>query len=191
MKDLRKEKKFTENTQTSLKEMEALANELLSLTWTIDIYRYASASVINLKNKGWVFEFNSRKRAAGLCNWREKKIFLSKYLLEQNLNKSAEFENTLRHELAHALDFEMRGKSDHSRVWKAVAREVHCTAERCYKSSDIGDSKSKYTLICDICGIKTPSHKKKRTQSACGKCCKEHNGGRYSDKYVLRQVQNY
>lgn len=191
MKDLRKEKKYTENTQTTLKEMEALANELLDLTWTIDIYRHASASVINLRDRRWRFEFNTRRRAAGLCNWSCKTIYLSKYLLEQNLHKSAEFENTLRHELAHALDFEMRGKSDHSRVWKAVAREVLCTAERCYKSSEIGDSKSKYTLICDTCGYTKASHKVKKRKSACGNCCREHNGGRYSEKFILRQVQNY
>ena len=190
-KDLRKEKMFAENTQTTLSEMRALANELLSLTWTVDIYRHASASVINLRDRGWRFEFNSRKRAAGLCDWSCKTIYLSEYLLRQNLHKSMEFENTIRHELAHALDFEMRGKSDHSRVWKAVAREVLCTAERCYTSNEIGDSKSKYTLVCDSCGYKKPSHKIKKRLTACGNCCRAYNGGRFSHDFVLRQVQNY
>lgn len=192
MKDLRKEMYFAENKQTTLREIKELANALLDLTWTIDIYRHSSPSVINLSRKGWTFEFNTRKRAAGLCNWGNKTIYISKWLLGQNLNKALEFENTLRHELAHALDFEMRGKSDHSRVWKAVAREVLCTAERCYTSDQISvTATTKYTLICDTCGTKKPSHKKKKRLSACGSCCREHNYGRYSDKYVLRQVQNY
>lgn len=192
MKDLRKEMHYAENTQTTLSEIKKLANALLELTWTIDIYRHSSPSIINLSQKGWTFEFNTRKRAAGLCNWGNKTIYISKWLLEQNLDKGLEFENTLRHELAHAIDFEMRGKSDHSKVWKAVARKVLCTAERCYTSDQISVTKTtKYTLICDTCGTEKPSHKRKKRKSACGSCCREHNNGKYSEKYVLRQVQNY
>ena len=192
MKDLTKEMHFSEKDSTTFSEIEKLANRLLDTTWTINIYRSRLPQQFNLDFLGWTFEFNSRKRAAGLCSFRNKKIYVSKYLLAQNLEKGLEFENTLRHELAHAIDFEMRRKSDHSQIWKAIAREVLCTAERCYQTEDISDSQSKYTLICENgCGRKTPSHKKKKRISACGKCCDQHNGGRYTAKYALTQVQNY
>jgi len=192
MKDLTKEMHFEENCKTTLGELERLANRLLTTTWTIDIYSFKEASVINLKELGWSFEYNSRKRAAGLCNYRNKTIYLSKYLVTQNLSKGLEFENTLRHELAHALDGAMGGRNHHNNVWKAIARQVLCTAERCYKSEDISDTQSKYTLVCENgCGKKSASHKKKKRISACGKCCNEHNSGRYTEKYALTQIQNY
>jgi len=192
MKDLRKEKVFMDNTQTTTKEIRDIADRLLSLTWTVDIYRSREPFVINLQKKGWTFEYNTRKRAAGLCNAAKKKIYISKWLLEQNLHKSAEFENTVRHELAHALDFEMRGTSDHSRVWKAIAKKVLCSAERCYTADQIATTKTtKYTLICDSCGKEKASHKVVKVARACGTCCKSKNFGRFSSEYIIRQVKNY
>lgn len=192
MKDLTKQMYFAENGLTTAKEIEKLANDLLNETWRIDIYRFQDAKVINLALVGWKFEFNTRKRAAGLCSKREKTIYVSKWLFDQNPHKSLEFENVLRHELAHAIDFEIRGTSDHGQVWKMIARQVLCTAERCYKSEQISvTATTKYTLICDTCGKQTPSHKVKKRKTACGKCCNELNFGKYSEKYALRQVQNY
>ena len=192
MKDLTKEMYFAENGLTTAKEIEKLANDLLNETWKVDIYRFQDTNVINLALIGWKFEFNTRKRAAGLCSKNDKTIYISKWLLDQNLHKSLEFENTLRHELAHALDFEIRGMSNHDKVWKFIARQVLCTAERCFTSEQIGVTETtKYTLICDTCGKKQPRHKTIKRKTACGKCCNEHNFGRYSDKYLLRLVQNY
>lgn len=190
--DLRKEKYFSENKKTTTSEIESIAIKLLRLTWKIDVYRYTESNIINLFNLGWRFEFNNRKRAAGLCSKITKKIYVSRWLLEQNLENSMEFENIIRHELAHALDFEIRGISDHSNVWKLIARQVLCTADRCYNDKQVSVKlTTKYTLFCDSCGKVTPSHKKKKRDVSCGSCCKNYNHGRYSDKYVLRQVQNY
>jgi len=191
--DLRKEMKYAQNVKTSAREIEILAKELLSLTWTINIYRNKEASVINLKDLGWTFEFNDRKRAAGLCSPREKKIFISKWLLIQNLDQANEWENTVRHELAHAIDFAMRGKSDHSNVWKAVARKVLCTAERCYTADQIAVKvKTKYTLVCpkDECDYTRASHKARPKNARSYPCCTTcYNKGA---GYVrLEQVQNY
>lgn len=192
MKDLRKEMYFAENVTTTAREIEKLANDLLDLTWTIDIYRFKDASIINLRKLGWKFEFNTRKRAAGLCSFRKKTIYVSKWLLMQNLDKALNFENTVRHELAHALDNAMGGRNNHNNVWKAIARKVLCTAERCYSSEEISVKETtKYTLICDTCEKKKPSHKAIKRKIACGECCNKYNRGKYSDKYALRQVQNY
>ncbi len=191
--DLTKEMHFSENSLTTLKEIKDLAIQLLNTTWTIQpIYFFQEAKEINLLDLGWHFEFNTRKNAAGLCSMRRKTIYVSQWLLEQNLEKSLEFENVLRHEIAHALDFQIRGKSDHLREWKSIARQVLCTADRCYDSKQISVSvTTKYTLICDGCGKGQPSHKKITIKTACGTCCREHNFGKYTEKFELRQVQNY
>lgn len=192
MKNLTKELYFAKEQRTSLTEIEQLANELLATNWTIDIYTHQAAIVINLKSLGWKFEYNSRKRAAGLCSKTEKTIFISRWLLEQNLSKGLEFEDTLRHEVAHAIDFEIRGTSDHGRVWKLIARQVLCTAERCFRSDRIEVTETtKYTLICDSCGTKSARHKVTKRKGACVKCCNLHNGGRFSERFLFRQIQNY
>jgi predicted SprT family Zn-dependent metalloprotease len=193
MKDLTKEMHFAENGLTTAKEIEKLAIELLNTTWTIDLYRYQDAKVINLLDLGWCFEFNSRKRAAGLCSKREKTIYISKWLLDQNLDKSLEFENTLRHELAHALDFEIRGKSNHDKVWKFIARQVLCTAERCYSNKVIQTKvETKYTLKCveEGCDYTRPSHKARPKNARSYPCCTDcYNAGKGYKRLV--QIQNY
>jgi predicted SprT family Zn-dependent metalloprotease len=189
MKALTTEMYFEENRETTFEELERLANRLLETTWTIDLYRYKDASIINLKDLGWKFEYNTRKRAAGLCSYRYKTIYLSKYLVRQNLNKALEFENTLRHEVAHALDNAMGGRNKHNRIWKAIAREVLCTAERCYSSDVIKTTETtKYTLICENgCGKRQPSHRKIRGERSCGDC----SGGKFNRQFIITQVQNY
>jgi len=193
MKDLRKEMYFAENATTTAKEIEKLANDLLDLTWTIDIYRFKDASVINLRDFGWKFEFNTRKRAAGLCSYRKKTIYVSKWLLMQNLDKASNFENTLRHELAHAIDGAMGGRNHHNNVWKAIARKVLCTAERCYSSDEISVKETtKYTLKCveEECNYTRPSHKARPTNARSYPCCDDcYNAGKGYKRLV--QVQNY
>lgn len=80
--------------------------------------------------KPWHFALNRRKRALGLCSPGKRTIYLSSYYL----TKVSEVEtlDTIRHEIAHALDFDRNGKSDHGPRWKAIAREVGAKDERCF-----------------------------------------------------------
>lgn len=193
MKDLTKEMHFSKESVTTAEEIKALAIDLLNLTWTIEIYRFKPASVINLLDLGWCFEFNDRKRAAGLCSRTKKTIYISKWLLEQNLDKALKFEDTIRHEIAHAIDNEVRGFSNHDKVWKLIAIKILCNGERCYEISEIQTKvETKYKLVCpkDDCTFERASHKKRplkpRTHPCCNDCHKKGRG------YVrLVQVQNY
>lgn len=189
--NLAKEKYYEEGASTTLAEVKELANELLNTRFDIGIYRGQIPYTVTLALAGWTFEFNTRKRSVGRCNSTVKTIQISTWFLEQNLDKGTEWENTLRHELAHAIDCEMRGKSDHGRVWQAIAREVLCTAERCADGLTTTDKPSKYTLTCPNCGEETASHKKKRSNSACSICCNKYNFGKFSPKYIVVQTQNY
>ena len=184
---------FSSESVTTIEEIKALAIELLNTTWTIDIFRNQEAKLINLLDLGWCFEFNGRKRAAGLCSKTKKTIFISTWLLEQNLDRALKFEDTIRHEIAHAIDFEIRGKSDHGQVWKAIARKVLCNAERCYSIKEIETKvETKYKLVCpkEDCNFERASHKKRPEKAKSHPCCTDcYNKGR---GYVrLQQVQNY
>ena len=191
MKDLTKELYFKSGDSTTITEITKLANELLAIDWKINIYRNRIETKINLKDLWWKFNFNNRKRSAGLCNSRTKEISLSMHLFSQNMNNATQWEETLRHELAHAIDFCIRKKSAHDLHWRMIAREILSTGERCYSYKEIQDTKSKYTAVCDNCNREVPKHKKTKVKKACGKCCRTYNNGRFSEKYILRFIQNY
>lgn len=68
---------------------------------------------------GWTFKWNTRKRAYGLCSYRDKTIQLSKPLTAHMTE--AEVKDTILHEIAHALVGPGHG---HGKVWKAMARKI-------------------------------------------------------------------
>ena len=158
--------------------LENLANTLLE-KWGLD-------------KKGWRFVWGSRKRSFGVCRGRAKTIELSTYLLPTINDESAE--DTIRHELAHALDIEERGTSDHSWKWKAWAIKVGAdpTMTKSHDHEEVVAelaTKSRYFLYCPD-GHTYPSHKKlkanRRSKRCCQKCYDEGKG-----LIVLEQKQNY
>lgn len=155
--------------------LEWLANELLS-EW-------------GLISKGWGFEWTNRKSCFGLCCCRTKTIYLSTFLLPTINDVSAE--DTIKHEIAHALDFEERGKSDHSWRWKAWAIKVGAESTRTgshdYKDALIYAAEaSKYKLVCPN-GHVFPSHRKRYRTVSCSICCP----GRFNENFLMTQVRNY
>ena len=137
-----------------------------------------------LLEKGWHFEFDNAKRRFGVCNYRYKRIGLSKHITE--LNNVDRVKNTILHEIAHAL---VGKKHGHDWVWRAKAIEIGCDGERCYKSREVETPKSKYEAVCVGCGHVHKRHKMVRggIVSSCGKC----SGGRYNERFKLEWKVNY
>lgn len=167
-----------------MEEIVGLAETLLNTNWTID------NKVYNLKAGKWSFAFNNRKKSLGLCDARLKVIYLSKDFVISNPDNFFIWNDTLRHEIAHAIDFEIRGKSDHSEAWKRIARQVGCETEH-FNDDKLIMPISKYVLKCNNCGLEKNVHRKKVNKAACSVCCTEHNKGKFSLDYVLTVVKNY
>lgn len=129
----------------------------------------------------WRFGFANAKSRAGVCKCRSKIIQLTSFFALHNTTE--EITNTILHEIAHALDFEQRGTSDHSYAWKSIALAIGCTGDRCYSSKDVAMPLGKYVYECPNCSNEMRRHKRTRTNIACSKCCGKHNHGRYSDKF--------
>jgi len=203
MKDLTKELHFAPEDSTTIKEVKELFERLLNVTWSIGIYRGGTSRVINLKKLGWSIVYNNAKTSAGKCRRKKnrstgemtrKTVELSNHFLTQNLEgKGSEWEEVIRHELAHAMDFEIRAKSNHDNHWKAVAREMLSTGERTFSSDDLKDEKaSRYTLKCveEGCSFSRPSHKLRKVNARTHPCCETcHSEGKGLKRLV--QVQNY
>ena len=148
-----------------------------------------------LVEKGWILKWDNAKNRAGQCGIKRgiKYISLSKVVLPLHTDKS--IKDTILHEIAHALAGIHNG---HNHVWKRVALQIGCNAQRCYDDSSFKQgakealiAQSKYTLTCPNCGKKRPAHRKHKRISACGECCKKYNGGKYDEKFKWIVIQNY
>lgn len=134
-----------------------------------------------LIDKGWQFEFDNARRRFGVCRFRNKRIGLSKNLV--NLNDEAKVKDTILHEIAHAL---VGSKHGHDWVWRRKAIEIGCNGERCYNSKEVNMPQSKYIAECNGCGYTHKKHRTPKKSSSCGKC----SGGRYNPTYKLEWKLN-
>ncbi len=77
---------------------------------------------------GWRLAFDLAPARGGICRYKEKLITLSvSYCLKASKGNIV---NTILHEIAHAIVGPGHG---HDAIWKATARRIGCTAERCHR----------------------------------------------------------
>lgn len=74
---------------------------------------------LHLDPAEWSFGFDHAKRRAGLCNYTERRITVSRYLAERY--DDDEIHQVLLHEVAHAIAGSQAG---HGPVWKRVANDL-------------------------------------------------------------------
>jgi predicted SprT family Zn-dependent metalloprotease len=131
----------------------------------------------DLHTQGWRFQFDNARRRFGCCNYRTKRITLSKHLTA--LNDVKEVNNTILHEIAHALT----PGHHHDRVWQRKAIEIGCNGKRCYSSKEVVSPESKYIAVCVGCNHTYKKHKmmNRNAKHSCGKC----SGGRFNATYIL------
>lgn len=176
----------------TINDVKELALELLSKEFTFTTYY--GTHTISAKSIGYRFEFDNAKRSFGRCFYIEKKITLSLPLCSENLDKvDSRIYNTILHEIAHALSVHIYGikiGKGHGSQWKSIAKQIGCDGKRCFESASVNVPKGKYSLICDNCGYESQKHRRVTRSYACSKCCDEHNGGKFTEKYKLRLVVN-
>lgn len=76
---------------------------------------------------GWGFAFDRAKVRAGACHYTDRTITLSRAITA--MHDEAQVRETVLHEIAHALVGHGHG---HDAVWRARARSIGATGERCY-----------------------------------------------------------
>lgn len=122
---------------------------------------------------GWRFEFDNARRRFGCCRYYDKTITLSKSITLMN---SESVENTILHEIAHALT----PGHHHGPVWRAKAIEIGCDGKRCY-STEISTPAAKYVAECPKCKHVHTRYKATNKRGSCGSC----SGGRFNEAYLL------
>lgn len=145
-----------------------------------------------LQEIGWTFQFDRARRRLGICRWeragrRVRVISLSRFYAGRM--GWAEMEDVVRHEVAHAIDFETRGKSDHGPVWKAIACKVGADPTRLYEGPLVPDRGSKYVGVCPACEMEHPFYRLVIRVHACPECCRARNRGRFASRFALRIIE--
>lgn len=165
-----------------------------------EIEEYAKKKFEEHGLEDWGFDFNFRfKRKIGCCKLGERTIELSGvWFIDVGMDLIIEAggredlaEDTILHEIAHAIDFLNRGRSDHSWRWKKIARKIGADPTRIESIPDkIVKLKADWYRECPNCGQKSYYHKKPTAERACAKCCDEYNCGNFDERFIMNIKKN-
>ena len=113
----------------------------------------------------WHIGIDRAVRRAGQCQYRKKCISLSKNYIEHN--DVADVNNTILHEIAHALT----PGAKHGQQWKNMARLIGARPERCYREH-IVMPKGRWSATCGGCNRTFQRHRRPKHLSGhyCTKC---------------------
>jgi predicted SprT family Zn-dependent metalloprotease len=119
----------------------------------------------------WGFAFDHARRRLGSCDYRERRITLSRPLT--TLNPEAVVRDTILHEIAHALTPGAR----HGRAWRAQAAALGAEPRACVRASDIATPPAPYSLVCDLCSLRIDRYRQPRRRALCLRCHQRHQRG--------------
>ena len=113
----------------------------------------------------WRFTFQTTPNRAGVCLYRTKTIGMSlSYAIRASWH---ELNDTLLHEIAHAI---VGPRHHHDAVWKAKARQIGCSAQRC---TTVRHTVGRWLGHCPTCRRTFTRHRltaKMRTRAVCTTC---------------------
>lgn len=127
--------------------------------------RWAQALIVLHLDSAWSFGFDNAKTRAGLCNYAEKRITVSRYLAARY--DDDDIHQVLLHEVAHAL---AGSRAGHGPRWKACASELGYEGKRLH-SGAIADELAPWVGSCPA-GHAHYRYKRPARVLACGQCSK-------------------
>ena len=145
---------------------------------------WANALIDLHLDRGWTFRFDNAKTRAGLCNYTDKRISVSRYLAARY--EDDEIHQVLLHEVAHAIAGTRAG---HGPKWKAVAKELGYDGKRLH-DGDIASEFAPWVGTCPAGHVHYRYRKPARPLS-CGKCSRRFssaNAIRWEQKQVRRSA---
>ena len=105
---------------------------------------------------GWRLAFDRAKRRCALCDYAKKRISVSSAFLSATARTEAEVENTLLHEMAHALT----PGCNHGSEWRATALKIGCDGKRTFVGDAFADPR--WLLGCKEGCIAMPRHRRSK-----------------------------
>lgn len=182
--------------RTKYNSIQHIEQQILKLLHT-DYYiggTFVNKVNVNLYEDGWRFEWGTFKQSFGRTIVRRrggktiaKIIRLSKPIVSQNLEQGHFVNNTMLHELAHAIQYEWYKELNHGKDWKQIFLDIGGNGEVFYDAKKVNPALPKYTLICEHCKITQGIHRLPKHAQSCGHC----SPGVWDEKYQLLIQVNY
>jgi predicted SprT family Zn-dependent metalloprotease len=116
----------------------------------------------------WTFAFDNAKTRAGLCNYTEKRISVSRYLAAKY--EDDEIHQVLLHEVAHAIAGTRAG---HGATWKAIASDLGYEGKRLHDGA-IADELAPWVGQCPA-GHVHYRYRRPARPLACGRCSRRYS----------------
>lgn len=113
----------------------------------------------------WTFDFDRAKRRAGMCNYTDRRITVSRYLAEKF--DDDEIHQVLLHEIAHAL---AGSRAGHGPKWQRVARELGYVGGRTHQG-EIAHESAPWVGRCPA-GHEHFRFRRPTRDSSCAKCAR-------------------
>ena len=114
----------------------------------------ASAWLVAHQLEGWSFQFDHATRRAGCCTYQTQVISLAHAYARAA--PDAEIDDTLLHEIAHALVGKAHG---HDQLWRATAVALGCSGHRCH---DVQFTPPRYIVTCvNACWVTTAERRQR------------------------------
>lgn len=139
----------------------------------VDLMREFGLINTNPLKMHWRFEFDNRRTRFGACyhSYSDPRITLSRPLVL--LNDQKQVEDTIRHEIAHAL---CPVKSGHGECWKNMCAVTGAKPVRCYNRDDVDAPKGDWSATCGGCGMTHYVFRKPKRDKWCAdrKCVAKH-----------------
>jgi predicted SprT family Zn-dependent metalloprotease len=125
-----------------------------------------------LPGQGWAISFDRSKKRLGACFLGKRVISLSEPVTR--LNDVSVIENTLRHEIAHAL---AGYGHDHDATWRRMCVVTGARPETCTDSRTVVMPSSPYSWVCPKCEADYPIYRRPKYNSryTCKTCRVEVN----------------
>lgn len=111
----------------------------------------------------WTFAFDNAKRRAGLCDYTNRRIQVSRYLSAKFADD--EVHQVLLHEIAHAM---VGHDAGHGTEWQRIAREIGYVGGRTH-DGEIAHERAPWVGVCPA-GHEHFRFRKPTRVSSCAMC---------------------
>jgi predicted SprT family Zn-dependent metalloprotease len=127
------------------------------------VQHWAEALIALHLDDSWSFAFDRATRRAGLCDFRRKRISVSRHLAERFDDDA--IHQTLLHEVAHALAGPGTG---HGAEWRRIARELGYVGGTTH-DGPIADERARWRGSCPS-GHEFVRFRRPSREVSCGRC---------------------
>jgi predicted SprT family Zn-dependent metalloprotease len=124
---------------------------------------WAEALIRMHLDPSWSFAFDNAKTRAGLCDYRAKRITVSRYLAARY--EDDEIHQVLLHEVAHAMAGHRAG---HGPAWKRVSEEIGYEGKRLH-DGEVAAELAPWRGVCPA-GHEHLRYRKPTRPLSCGRC---------------------